>query len=102
MIETFRRFSGSTLAVMGVVLALAQPVRAEGVMSSIGDGLAVTYDLVILRPLNTVALALGAGFFTLSAPLVAPFGGREGIATAWDVFIAAPYEYTVVRDLGDF
>jgi hypothetical protein len=33
---------------------------------------------------------------------VAPFGGREGIATAWDVFIAAPYEYTVVRDLGDF
>ena len=102
MTAGLRRRAAALLAMVCLAIPLARPAQAAGTMEAVGDGLAIAYDVVLLRPLNAVALVLGAGFFAVSAPLVAPFGGRDGIATSWDVFIAAPYEYTVVRDLGDF
>ncbi len=91
-----RRARGVALALLvGMTLAAAQPAAAAGYE----DGLAIAFDVAVLRPLNAAALALGTIFFAVSAPLVAPSGG---VATAWDVFVYAPYEYTVLRDLGDF
>jgi hypothetical protein len=58
-----------------------------------------TFDVLILRPMSVAALIAGSIFFVASVPLVAPF---EGIRPAWSTFVYAPYEYTVVRDLGDF
>lgn len=57
------------------------------------------FDLVVLRPLSATALIAGSAFFIASAPFVAPF---EGVRPAWSTFVYAPYEYTVLRDLGDF
>lgn len=81
-----------------IVVGASPPARAD-VGDDIVHGISIAYDVAILRPLNAAATVLGTGFFLASLPLVAPF---EGISTSWDVFVYAPYEYTVVRDLGDF
>lgn len=100
-----RRRIGAGILGAGIALVLAGgPAPAEAAtLSEVGDGFvrgaAVAYDVTILRPLNAAATVLGAGFFLASAPLVAPF---EGLETAWDVFVYAPFEYTVLRDLGEF
>ena len=44
-------------------------------------------------------MALGAVFFCASAPFVWP---SDGLQTAYDVFVYAPYEYTILRPLGEF
>lgn len=85
--------------VLGGLLLLGEPGRAAGAGEGVGDILAVPFDLVVLRPLSATALVLGAGCFALSAPFVYPF---EGIDTAWDVFVYAPFEYTFLRQLGSF
>jgi hypothetical protein len=66
------------------------------------------FDLLVLRPLSASALLAGSAFFVASAPLVAPYETFrtgdvvEAVHPAWSVFVYAPYEYTVLRDLGDF
>ena len=57
------------------------------------------FDLVVLRPLSGSALVVGSVMFVAAAPFVAPF---EGLEPAFGAFIYAPYEYAIVRDLGDF
>jgi len=66
------------------------------------------FDVAILRPLSAAALAVGSAFFVASVPFVAPWpmvqgqSFTEGVGPAWTTFVYAPYEYTVLRDLGDF
>jgi hypothetical protein len=97
------RRARSIAASLALALFAAPSAVGAATWSEIGDDAAkngaVAFDLIVLRPLNAAALALGTVFFAVSAPFVYPF---EGIDTAWDVFVYAPYEYTVVRDLGDF
>jgi hypothetical protein len=86
--------------VLGIAIAAAPSAAlAESFGDTMVRGAEVTYDVAILRPLNAVATVLGTGFFLASLPLVAPF---EGISTSWDVFVYAPFEYTVLRDIGEF
>jgi len=67
-----------------------------------------TFDILILRPLSVTALVAGSAFFVASAPFSTPDGWirtgsfREGIRPAWSTFVYAPFEYTILRDLGDF
>jgi hypothetical protein len=66
------------------------------------------FDLVILRPLSGAALVVGSAFFVASAPFVAPMGfvrygaSFEGWRPAFSTFVYAPFEYVILRDLGDF
>jgi len=46
-----------------------------------------------------VTLAVLAPLFVASVPFVAPAGA---IMTSLDVFILAPFDYTIERPLGDF
>ena len=87
------------IALAAVLLATATPARAADPWEQAGHNVDVAFDLVVLRPLNAAALALGAVFFCVSAPFVWYSGG---IPTAFDVFVNAPYEYTIVRPLGEF
>ena len=84
--------------IAALLLVAAAPARAD-VWDQIDRNTSVAFDLVVLRPLNAAALVLGGVFFCASAPFVWP---SEGLSTAYDVFIYAPYEYTVVRPLGEF
>jgi hypothetical protein len=108
-----RRTTRGARCVAGVMLAAvlvasAGPARADDAWSQAGRNGGVAFDLIVLRPLNALALALGAVFFCASAPFVAwPTDGSwsfpsAGLSTAYDVFIFAPYEYTVLRPLGEF
>ena len=97
------RWVGGAIAAAWLAVALhadtaraADFSRTANLAKHFTDG---AFDVVVLRPLSAVALVVGSVFFVASAPLVAPF---EGVRPAWNTFVYAPYEYTVVRGLGDF
>ncbi len=62
-----------------------------------GSDMAV--DLVVARPLGLVATAIGAAGFVIALPFTLPSGSAGGTACEW---IAAPFDYTFRRPLGDF
>jgi hypothetical protein len=98
-----RRRLRSLLPVLALVVSLAAGARpAEAV--TVTDVAAAAFDVTILRPLHVAALGLGSVFFVVSVPFVAPFHGADfqGVRSAWEVFVYAPYEYTFERKLGDF
>jgi hypothetical protein len=90
-----QRFVTTMMLALAVSVMVRTPAANAVSATEIGE---VTFDLVVLRPLNTVAVALGSVFYVASAPLVWPFVGLD---TSWDVFVGAPYEYTFERPLGD-
>ena len=110
-IEARTRFSAHAIAALlclAITFAAPHASYAEGAsdykerLSSYAErvfrGVEVTFDLVVVRPLNLAGLAVGSAAFVLTSPLVFP---HEGLATSWDVFVYAPYEYIFRRPLGD-
>ena len=82
------------------------PERVEStgqnrIVAGMVTGLVATFDVVILRPLGLVAMAVGAAAFVPAAFLSAPMG-REGFKTSADVFILEPTKHVFQRPLGDF
>lgn len=61
----------------------------------------MAFDVVVLRPLGLVVMAVGAGAFVPAAILSAP-GGREPVETALQHFVIEPYNAVFVRPLGRF
>ncbi len=59
-----------------------------------------TLDLVIVRPLATMRVIVGAGLFLPAALMSLPMG-REGYEGAYDVFIGQPREYAFDRKMGE-
>ena len=94
-VRRLRRRVAGALCAAALLLAVAPPAQA----ASVGEVGQVTFDLVILRPLNAMAVVVGMGFFAISAPLVLPSGD---VSTPFEVFVYAPYEYAFERPLGDF
>lgn len=62
---------------------------------------AAALDVVILRPLGLVAMALGTVAFVPAAVLTAP-NGLDGINTALKSFVTEPAKSVFQRRLGDF
>ena len=80
----------------GFSLALAAATPAAAVtVEEVGHK---TFDALVLRPLNAMAVVVGLGFFAITAPLVLPTGD---LSTPFEVFVYAPYEYAFERPLGD-
>ena len=63
--------------------------------------IATGIDAVLVRPLASIRVVMGAMFF-LPASLLASPSGREGVSGAYDIFIAEPIEYAFNRELGEF
>lgn len=61
----------------------------------------VTFDLVILRPLQLAAMGAGIVFFVPAVLLSAP-GGPDSYHTAEGLFIIEPARAVFRRPLGDF
>jgi len=59
---------------------------------------AKTLDACVIRPLGALAMVAGAGFFAASTPFLLP---SRNFSESWDVFVAAPVEYTFQRPLGE-
>ena len=59
---------------------------------------AMTIDLIILRPLGLVATLGGTLIFVVSSPFSALGGNLD---EAWNSLVVSPAEYTFKRPLGD-
>jgi hypothetical protein len=98
------RWIGAALAVAWLAaVAPASSAQADGALSRTGHMMGRfgegAFDVIWLRPLSATALVVGSAMFVVSAPIVAPF---EGLSPAWSAFVYAPFEYTVLRPIGDF
>jgi len=58
-------------------------------------------DVVLLRPLGFVVLAVGSAMFVPAVIVTAP-GGRDNIEGALDFFVITPYQDVFERPLGEF
>ena len=76
------------------VAALSLPATAYAQMSWRGRLVRVSevsFDLVVLRPLQVVGVGVGVAFFIPAALVTAP-GGRDPLAEAWTVFVLTPWQ----------
>ena len=62
---------------------------------------AIGFDVVILRPLATVAFVVGAALFGPAALMALP-GGEERLREAQELFVFEPFQEAFRRPLGDF
>ncbi len=60
---------------------------------------AMLADFVFVRPVGIVASAVGTVFYIVSLPFSAMGGNTEQVRQK---FVAAPFEYTFKRPLGEF
>ena len=93
------RAFASLAAVM--LLLSASPSTAAWEGSRGEDVLAKGVDALIVRPLASARVVVGAIMFIPAALISAP-SGREGFDTAYDTLIQEPMEYAFQRELGDF
>jgi hypothetical protein len=92
-------FSGLILA---LTLAGAQPVFAQGFEGSAAeDMIAKGLDAVLIRPLATARVIVGAAFLVPASLFAAP-GGLDSIKSAYEVLVDEPVEFAFKRELGDF
>jgi hypothetical protein len=107
-------------AVLLAALLLAAPALAEtetepepepkSAWSSIGDGVAAGFDVLVLRPLNFSRMVIGFGAFIPAAMFaeVAPiFGGdaarwKAAELEIWELFVYEAAEATFIEPLGSF
>ncbi|HKK52247.1 MAG TPA: hypothetical protein VKA74_11700 [Myxococcota bacterium] len=62
---------------------------------------AVGLDALLVRPLATFRVGVGALFLVPASILSAP-GGRDAVTVAYEVFVRDPAEYAFARKLGQF
>jgi len=62
-------------------------------------GTEITFDLMIARPLGFVSTALGTSIFVVTLPFAVATGSAKNTAKA---LVAEPYNFTFVRDLGEY
>ena len=77
---------------MNAMAAVANPFD-----ESHPSALAMFTDLIILRPVGTVATVLGSVMWVVAAPFTLPVGGGT---EAYDVLMKEPAVYTFYRCLG--
>ena len=87
-------------AVMLIYASLAPSVSAQVEVEKRPPGAgAMTYDLVLLRPLGIAATIGGGAIFVVSLPFSA-IGGNVG--RAWEALFVQPVAFTFARPLGAF
>jgi len=95
------------LWLLGSSLASAQGSDAESdgwkwEGSRADEIVGVGFDALIIRPLATIRVGVGAAFLLPAALLSAPGGGRDAVEEAYQFFVGDPAEYAFARDLGTF
>ena len=100
-----RRLAFATLATI-FLLGASSSARAEDDRwrwegSQAEEITAKGVDALIIRPLATVRVAVGAALM-LPACLLASPSGREGIDGAYEILLEEPMEYAFTREMGEF
>jgi hypothetical protein len=82
-------------------LAQTQTPGQDQVPASSPSIFSSAFDVVILRPLGVVVLAVGSAMFVPVAIVTAP-GGKDNLEGALDFFVLGPYNDVFTRPLGEF
>jgi hypothetical protein len=77
-----------------------QPERSSTTREQIDAGFGIAFDLVLLRPLGLVGLAVGCALYIPAGLLSLP--DRDAFTEATELFVIAPAENVFTRRLGDF
>jgi hypothetical protein len=88
--------------ITGILLtgnAYAQEQQSAG--STPVDPVAAGFDVVIVRPLGLVVLAIGAVAF-VPAALITAASGKDSLEAALEIFVTGPAHHVFQRPLGDF
>jgi len=90
----------ASVAVAALLLS-ATPSAAEWEGSAAEDAVAKGVDALIVRPLASARVVIGA-LLLIPAALLASPSGMEGLDAAYDILVAQPMEYAFDREIGDF
>ncbi len=84
--------------------AIAQAGAFEPAQNPFVHGLAIGFDVVLLRPLAVATLVIGAVLFPPAAlmAVVAGKGAKERVSEATELFVIEPFDDAFRRPLGDF
>jgi hypothetical protein len=102
--------SRARAAIVSSIAALLLSANAQAVTPDLAEpqpsnfflrGAKASFDVVILRPLGLIGLAVGTGAFVPAALVAAPMGW-DGIKPALDLFVVDPARHVFQRPLGDF
>jgi hypothetical protein len=89
--------SGIVITILLGFLGAPPMVWAQDVDKPTGTD--ITFDLMIARPIGFVSLALGTSIFVVTLPFAVVTGSAKNTANA---LVAEPYNFTLVRDLGEY
>jgi hypothetical protein len=89
-------------AMLGASLCLPAQAHADwrDVLGAVGTGVTMGFDVLVVRPLGLIGIAIGAGAFVPVALITSP-NGRDGLEEATDIFIMTPVNYVFTREIGD-
>ena len=102
--------AGARIAIAISIAGLLLSASAQAVTPDLAEprssnffltGAKASFDVVILRPLGLIGLAVGTGAFVPAALVAAPMGW-DGIKPALNVFVVEPAKHVFQRPLGDF
>lgn len=62
-------------------------------------GTEILFDLVVIRPLGMVGLAIGTTFFIVSLPMLLI---TRSVENAADALVDEPFKFTFVRGMGQY
>jgi len=94
--------TGIVVIVLTGIVALPSVVWAQETYAQQMDkptGTEIMFDLVIVRPLGMVGLALGTTLFVASLPFLLVTGSAENAA---DALVDEPFKFTFVRGMGEY
>jgi hypothetical protein len=89
--------TGVIIAVLASLLGASPAVWAQDIQEPTGTE--ITVDLMIARPVGAASLAVGTAIFIVTLPFAVATGSTKITA---DKLVAEPYNFTFVRDLGDY
>jgi hypothetical protein len=89
--------TGVMIAILAGLLGVPPVVWAQDIYEPTGTE--ITFDLMIARPVGFMGLALGTTVFVVSLPFAVATGSAKKTANA---LVSEPYNFTFVRDLGDY
>ena len=83
---------------LAVLIAVALAISSTPALGY-GDGMSMTMDVLIARPVSLAATVFGTAIFVVSLPFAIP-SGSVGMAACG--LVVTPFKYTFVRPVGDF
>lgn len=95
---TFRKLLTVLSLAMFLAVTLPGSAQANDAGTETGDELAVTFDLLILRPVGVVATGAGLVIFVGSLPISL---ATLSVGKAFSALVVGPARYTFMRPLGD-